>query len=60
MKLIVIVTTIAAQASQMLLGILKMVDISAATITESVLIESPVRWVNAEIIFKLALLLMLL
>lgn len=43
MKLIVIVQTIAAHASHVLLGIFKIVDINAAIITEDVLMESPVR-----------------
>ena len=43
MKHMVIVTTIAAHASQILLGILATNDIRAAIITDNVLIESPVK-----------------
>ena len=43
MKHMVIVTTIAAHASQILLGIFATKDIKAATMTENVLKESPVR-----------------
>ena len=43
MKLIVTVTTMAAHASHILLGTSHIVDINAATITENVRMESPVR-----------------